>query len=275
MAKVVATDEPETAAKIMHVSTHVIGRPPCTPPTSDLAKSTRRRDMPPVSIRFPARMKNGIAASGNLSIAVNISFGIASHGKSVKPAMPTHAAKPIATATETLKAKHSSIVTRSAIDMWVSAPLLLRLELAVDRIEEVRHDGQQRQRGSDRKREVRPADRDRQAGERLEADAPREVVAHPRQHHQERGGHAEDDQPDRLAPAAAREAEHHVDGHERALPERRHHAERDAPDQQSPDDLFRPRARLVEDEADQDLVQPERRHGGEQGSRDGPDRVGD
>ncbi len=125
-----ATDEPDTAAKIMQVSTQVIGRPPCTPPTSDFAKSTRRREMPPVSIRLPARMKNGIAASGNRSIAENISFGIASHGRSVKPAMPTQAAKPIATATEMLKAKHSSIVTRSAIDMaarycWVSSSRLM------------------------------------------------------------------------------------------------------------------------------------------------------
>ena len=74
MAKVVATDEPETAAKIMQVSTHVMGKPPCTPPTIDLANSTRRREMPPVSIRLPARMKNGMAASGNLLMLENISF---------------------------------------------------------------------------------------------------------------------------------------------------------------------------------------------------------
>ena len=74
MANVVATDEPDTAAKIMQVSTKVMGRPPCTPPTMLLANSTRRREMPPVSIRLPARMKNGMAASGNLLIEANISF---------------------------------------------------------------------------------------------------------------------------------------------------------------------------------------------------------
>jgi hypothetical protein len=42
MAKVVATLEPDTAAKIMQVSTQVIGRPPCTPPTRLLANSTSR-----------------------------------------------------------------------------------------------------------------------------------------------------------------------------------------------------------------------------------------
>ena len=74
MAKVVATDEPETAAKIMQVSTMVMGRPPCTPPTMLLANSTRRREMPPVSMMLPARMKKGMAASGNLLIDENSSF---------------------------------------------------------------------------------------------------------------------------------------------------------------------------------------------------------
>ncbi len=117
IANVVATDEPETAAKIMQVSTHVIGSPPCTPPTSDFAKSTRRREMPPLSIRLPARIKNGIAANGKRSIAVNISFGIAIHGSSVKPAMPTRPESPIATATEIENANASSMVTSIAIDM--------------------------------------------------------------------------------------------------------------------------------------------------------------
>ena len=74
MAKVVATEEPETAPNIMQVSTQAIGKPPCTPPTMLLANSTRRREMPPVSMMLPARMKKGIAASGNLLIALNISL---------------------------------------------------------------------------------------------------------------------------------------------------------------------------------------------------------
>ena len=74
MANVVATDEPDTAAKIMQVSTQVMGKPPCTPPTRLLANSTRRREMPPVSMMLPARIKKGIAASGNLLMALNISL---------------------------------------------------------------------------------------------------------------------------------------------------------------------------------------------------------
>lgn len=74
MANVVPTYEPDTAAKIMQVNTQVIGKPPCTPLTKLLANSTKRFQMPPVSIKLPARMKNGIAASGNLLIEENIFF---------------------------------------------------------------------------------------------------------------------------------------------------------------------------------------------------------
>jgi hypothetical protein len=109
MAKVVATDEPDTAAKIMQVSTQVIGKPPCTPPTMLFANSTRRREMPPVSIRLPARMKNGIAASGNLLIELNISLTEISM-LTLATWMPRIDARPMDTATETDSAKHSTIV---------------------------------------------------------------------------------------------------------------------------------------------------------------------
>src|SRR5215207_8475554 len=109
MAKVVATDEPETAAKIMQVSTHVMGRPPWTPPTMLLANSTSRREMPPVSIRLPARMKKGIAASGNLLIEENISFTEISM-LALDAWMPKMEASPMDTATETVSAKHNTMV---------------------------------------------------------------------------------------------------------------------------------------------------------------------
>ncbi|CFW44993.1 Uncharacterised protein [Bordetella pertussis] len=65
----VATLEPATAAKIMQVSTQVHARPPCMPPTRLLANSTMRSEIPPASIRLPARMKKGMATSGYLSRA--------------------------------------------------------------------------------------------------------------------------------------------------------------------------------------------------------------
>src|SRR5574343_135249 len=111
MAKVVATLEPETAAKIMQVSTQVMGRPPCTPPTRLLAKLTRRREMPPVSMRLPARMKNGMAARGNLSMAVNISLGTRMSLLLSNSERPRMAEPPMEMAMETLKAKPSSMGT--------------------------------------------------------------------------------------------------------------------------------------------------------------------
>ena len=77
--------------------------------------------MPPVSIRLPARMKKGTAASGNLSIAVNISLGTVISLSGSVTAVPAMLASPMDTATETLSAKHSSIVTSIVTDI-VEAP---------------------------------------------------------------------------------------------------------------------------------------------------------
>src|SRR6476661_803238 len=116
MAKVVATDEPDTAAKIMQVSTQLAARPPWMPPTSDLANSTSRREMPPVSIRLPARMKKGIAARGNLLIELKISFATSSM-LALATEIPTMLARPIDTAIDTEKAKQTIIVTSMVVDM--------------------------------------------------------------------------------------------------------------------------------------------------------------
>ncbi len=58
-------------AKNMAAMTATIPSPPYTKPTRLLAKSTRRREMPPVSIRPPANMKKGTAIRGNESQPVN------------------------------------------------------------------------------------------------------------------------------------------------------------------------------------------------------------
>src|SRR5690606_36547851 len=68
-ANVVATLEPATAAKIMQVLTLLMAKPRCTPPTRLLANSTILSDIPPASMRLPARMKNGTATKGYLSSA--------------------------------------------------------------------------------------------------------------------------------------------------------------------------------------------------------------
>src|SRR4030095_3461589 len=108
IANVVATLDPDTAAKIMHVSTHVAASPPWMPPTIDFANSTSRRELPPDAIRLPARMKKGIAARANLLMAENISFTTASKLRFACHA-PTRLARPMGTATGTPRAKQRRI----------------------------------------------------------------------------------------------------------------------------------------------------------------------
>ena len=62
-----------------------------------------------------------MAASGNLSMAVNISLGASTRRSGSNRAMPSTAEPPMATAMEMLKANASSIVTRRVRDMVAAA----------------------------------------------------------------------------------------------------------------------------------------------------------
>ena len=68
-AAVVAEDDPEIVAKNIEANTDAEPRPPLNHPTSALASPIRRREIPPVCIRLPARMKNGTAIRENESSA--------------------------------------------------------------------------------------------------------------------------------------------------------------------------------------------------------------
>ena len=70
MADTVAGPEPEMAAKNMQASTVTMARPPTMKPTRLSARLTSLLEMPPLHIRAPARMKKGIARSGNESSPV-------------------------------------------------------------------------------------------------------------------------------------------------------------------------------------------------------------
>ena len=61
-----ATADPEISAKNSDTPTFTMARPPRTKPISAAVKSISRREMPPVFMRAPARMKSGIAISGKL-----------------------------------------------------------------------------------------------------------------------------------------------------------------------------------------------------------------
>ncbi len=72
MAAVSAAEEPETPEKKIVATMTTWASPPRMWPTRTLAKRTSRAEIPPVSMKRPARMKKGTARSGKESRPVNI-----------------------------------------------------------------------------------------------------------------------------------------------------------------------------------------------------------
>jgi hypothetical protein len=70
IAETVAGPDPEIDAKNMQARTVTIASPPTMKPTRLSAKATRRREIPPLHISAPARMKKGMASRGNESSPV-------------------------------------------------------------------------------------------------------------------------------------------------------------------------------------------------------------
>src|SRR5699024_10928987 len=84
---------------------------PCMPPTTLLANSTMRSEMPLASMRLPARIKKGTATSGYLSSAAYSCWAMTIHGIWPSQATPKMLARPIDTATGTVSPKNRSIET--------------------------------------------------------------------------------------------------------------------------------------------------------------------
>jgi hypothetical protein len=80
MAAVVAGLEPDIAAKIVDARIDTMAKPPVIRPTTRLAKFTNRFEIPPWVIRFPARIKKGIAISGKESMPENIVWALIMSG---------------------------------------------------------------------------------------------------------------------------------------------------------------------------------------------------
>ena len=72
MAAAVAGPEPDMAAKNMDATMAAIPNPPGMVPVSISATSTSFFAMPPLSIRLPTSIKNGIAISENESMLVTV-----------------------------------------------------------------------------------------------------------------------------------------------------------------------------------------------------------
>ena len=75
IAATVAGPEPDIAAKNMQARIVTHAKPPVTCPINADAKSTRRCERPPYSIKYPASTKNGTATSGNESDELNVVCG--------------------------------------------------------------------------------------------------------------------------------------------------------------------------------------------------------
>ena len=158
IAKVVATDEPETAAKIMHTITQVMGRPPRTSARMLSTRSTRRDEMPPAAMMLPARMKKGMAASGNLSRAMKACWGTTMRGRPVN-SVPMTPDRPMATATGTAISISPTMAMIMAASMAGSLKRgagggRVRVRLLGGRVDDVGDEGQDRQGGTGRQRGV-------------------------------------------------------------------------------------------------------------------------
>lgn len=97
MAATVAALDPDNAAKKLEARIATAPSPPVKCPTSDAAKFTSRRDMPPSDMISPARMKNGTARSGKELLVENIRWTTISRLISLTTS-PTTLASPSATA---------------------------------------------------------------------------------------------------------------------------------------------------------------------------------
>ena len=94
IAETVAGPEPEIAAKNMQAKTVTIAKPPVINPTRLSAKLTNLREIPPLHIKAPARMKNGMASRGKESSPVTDFCARIIIGISVVAQMQMPVAKP-------------------------------------------------------------------------------------------------------------------------------------------------------------------------------------
>ena len=96
MAEVVATAEPEMAAKIIQARVVTMPRPPVIQPNSVSQKLTIRLATPPLLIRLPASMKNGMAIRGKESTPVMAFWVIRATGVLENRTRVTRVAMPMA-----------------------------------------------------------------------------------------------------------------------------------------------------------------------------------
>jgi hypothetical protein len=115
IAATVATAAPEIAPKNILAIIATKASPPEKRPTIELAKSTSLLDMPPNSIREPARIKNGTAMRGKESVAVNIFCTSTMRGTDPEKKIAATDDRPIAIAMGTFIIKKRSILAKRIV----------------------------------------------------------------------------------------------------------------------------------------------------------------
>jgi hypothetical protein len=93
IAAVAAMADPVTAAKIIEATIATMPRPPGQCPTRASEKLVIRLEIPPTAMRFPARIKRGIATKAKLSTPVNILWTMTSRGSPI-PSSPKRVVAP-------------------------------------------------------------------------------------------------------------------------------------------------------------------------------------
>src|SRR5574340_789710 len=193
IAATCASADPVSIASIVFETTVAWPNPPRMWPTTELANATSRSAMPPRFMSSPARMKNGIAMSGNESMPLNMLLGTTRSGAaSPMTKVASTDAMPMENTIGTPSSISTSIPPKSVSPTISHAPLRSHLNFrlrALDaRPRESHHrdeviDHEQRPR---RDRRVGNLHRDAERDRRLRRHPPGEVEAVPDADRQEK-----------------------------------------------------------------------------------------
>ena len=158
IAEAAAVPEPEIAPKSMFATAFVCARAPGMLPTKSFARLIRRIAIPPLFIRLPARMKNGIASRLNTEIPEKIRCApvrtatFKSRTGRIAQMEDTASATAIGTPAISMIIKRTKIISpdTSAVFIIISPPLLFSRNLYTDQLHLKFHKSQSGFRKSER-----------------------------------------------------------------------------------------------------------------------------
>ena len=129
MAEAAAVPEPEMAPKSILATALVCARAPGILPVNNFAKLIRRIAIPPLFIKFPARIKNGMARRLNTEIPekilcapVSTDAPVSSTGR-IAPMEETARATAIGTPAKSIITRSTKIISPQATAIVITEPL--------------------------------------------------------------------------------------------------------------------------------------------------------